>query len=172
MRKLDLDLLKTHRRPGWAGFALLALALAYAADVAHSYVGLKDAIAGKELRLASIAARLPSARIAAEGGVNPEEFKAARDTVQRLATPWPDLFAALEATRSDQVALLEVVPEPSGALVLTGEAKDYLGALSYVAALAEQPGFSKVRLVRHELREREPQRPLVFTVSAAWSAAR
>jgi hypothetical protein len=42
----------------------------------------------------------------------------------------------------------------------------------YVSELQRAKGFSRVHLVRHEVRQNDPQRPAVFSVSASWSDAK
>ena len=64
----------------------------------------------------------PAARRAA-----PEEIAAARETMQRLSTPWDKLFGALETAAIDDVALLGIEPDPkAGTVTITGDGKDYL----------------------------------------------
>ena len=94
----------------------------------------------------------------------------ARDTVERLALPWPKLFAALEAAASDQVALLAIEPDTkSGTVKISGDSKDYLAALGYVLNLSKADALSHVQLVRHEVKQNDPQRPVAFSITAAWN---
>ena len=114
-----------------------------------------------------------SAEVAPSGSqLSAEEVAFARDTVRRLATPWERLFGALEAAQMDGVALLSVEPDAEGRTVnVTGEAKDYLATLTYVGHLNEEPALKRVHLVRHEARDGS-ERPVLFTVSAAWKHVR
>ena len=99
-----------------------------------------------------------------------EEVALARDAVQRLGLPWTKLFAALEAAGSDQVALLAIEPDTkSGTVKITGESKDYLAALGYVLTLSENDALSHVQLLRHEVRQNDPEHPVSFSISAAWN---
>lgn len=171
MRALELDYLQS-RQPGWAGFTLLALALAFAADLGVHQRQLREEIAQKEARLAASARRAPTLPARADGA-SAEEIAFVRETARRLSTPWDRLFAALEAAHSDRAALLTIEPDAeNGTVTLTGEAKDYLAALTYVANLAEQKTLRRVHLVRHEISRSSPQRPVLFTVSAAWKEQR
>jgi len=89
--------------------------------------------------------------------------------VQRLSLPWDGLFSALESAASDQVALLAIEPDPrSGTVVISGTSKDYLAALTYVLNLRRDEKLGRVQLVRHEVKQNEPQRPVAFAVSASW----
>ena len=81
--------------------------------------------------------------------------------------PWGNLFGALEAASSDQVALLGIEPDPkAGKVLISGDSKDYLAALTYVLNLAAPTALSGVQLVRHEIKPNDPQRPVAFAVSA------
>ena len=96
-----------------------------------------------------------------------------RETVDRLGLPWDTLFGALESAATDQVALLGIEPDPkAGTVVISGDSKDYLAALSYVLNLGRAGALSRVQLVRHEAKPNDPQGPVSFAVSAAWSEAR
>jgi Tfp pilus assembly protein PilN len=173
--RLELDHLRTAPRPAALTWLLLAVALAFAADVGRSYVKARLEVEAKTGRLA----RLSDARSAREATSTPvrplsqEEFAAAQDTILRLSTPWDNVFRALEAAQSDDVALLSIEPDAgSGSLSITGDAKSYPAALTYVAWLAHEKTLKNVRLARHEIVRNEPRRPLAFTVSADWKDKR
>ena len=102
-----------------------------------------------------------------------EELAAVRETVERLGMPWSRLFGALESAASDQVALLGIEPDPkAGTVVISGDSKDYLAALSYVLNLSHAQALERVQLVRHEVKKDDPQAPVRFAVSAAWAGAK
>jgi hypothetical protein len=159
MRALHLDYLDASERSATARWLLAAAAVAFAAHTAVYYQDLTARLAGLEAR----APRLKSLPVPA---ASTEEFAFARDTLGRLSTPWERLFQALEGAQTERVALLSIEPDAAGRTVtVSGEAKDYLAALTYVARLAEQPSLTRVHLVRHETARRGA---LTFTVSAAW----
>jgi hypothetical protein len=171
MRSLDLDFLQRGRRPGCASWTLLAVAVAFALDLGGTWMTLNDEIERKTAQLNARAGEMqrPNVIRVATQPVPEGELSAARDTLRRLAVPWNSLFRALEAAQTDRAWLLTVEPEAqNGTVTLTGEARDYLAALSYVANLEQQPSLSRVHLARHETRQNDPQRPLAFTVSASW----
>jgi HAMP domain-containing protein len=168
MQRLDLDFRKPSRSSRWAGRVLLAVALAVTGDMAYSYLSLTRSIAHGQAEVAR-ATGSREARKSARS-VPAEELAAARETVQRLTLPWSSLFGALESAASDQVALLGIEPDPrSGKVVISGDSKDYLAALSYVLNLSRSEALSSVELVRHELKQNDPQHPVAFAVSAAWN---
>jgi len=171
MKKLALDFQRGPRAALWPQAVLALLAFAFAFDVAWTYAETRIEVERLRTRLE----RLPAAPErqsmlkVAQRPVSEQEWKFARDTIRRLATPWDALFGALERSRIDSVALLSVEPDPEArSVLLQGEARDYLAILSYVENLREQPALSRVHLTRHESRQTEPQRPLQFSISASW----
>ena len=163
MQRIDLNW-ASRRRSAWTGRILLALALAVCLDAGLAYTGLAASLADGEARLAKRtgAARAPKA--------TPQELAAARETVQRLALPWDDLFRALEAAASDQVVLASIEPDTAkGIVTISGDGKDYLAALTYVANLSRTEGLDAVQLVRHEQKAQDPRGRVSFAVTAAWS---
>jgi hypothetical protein len=168
MQRIDLDFAARGRRSPWAGAVLFAVALAVAGDTAWSYVHARRQLVQAEQLLARAQPHHAARAVAA----TPEEIAAARDTVQRLALPWPGLFGALESAASDDVALLAIEPDArSGKVTISGDSKDYLAALTYVLNLSRSTALSGVELVRHEVKQNDPRHPVAFSVSAAWKEA-
>jgi HAMP domain-containing protein len=166
MKRLGLDFVRRARSP-WPGRLLLALALGLSLDMALTYRNLSASLALSEAKLAQAQPRSAPRKLSAD------EVAAARETVERLGMPWDRLFAALESAASDQVALLGIEPDPkAGTVVISGDSRDYLAALSYVLNLSRSEALSRVQLVRHELKANDPQSPVAFAVSAGWSEAR
>ena len=157
--RLELDFVARRRSP-WAGRVLLAVALAFTVDVGWSFYTARASFSANKALLAK------SDRSVVKGRkVTADEVAVARETVQRLSTPWDNLFGALESAATDQVALLGVEPDPkTGTVVITGDSKDYLAALSYVLNLSKVPALSQVQLVRHEAKGNNVN----FAVSAVW----
>jgi hypothetical protein len=167
MQRIDLDFVRRRRASRWAGRVLLAAALGMAGDLAITYVGLRRDVKANEAIVARAHPRT------APRPVSKDEIALAKDTVERLALPWNRLFAALEAAASDQVALLAIEPDTkSGTVKISGDSKDYLAALTYVLNLSRADSLSHVQLVRHEVKQNDPQRPVAFSISAAWNEGR
>ncbi len=171
MPRLELDFLRRRRRAGWAAWTLLAVAFAFVADLGWSWRQLSMEAARREaIRFERVhePRRADFVRISAQP-VRESELLAARDTLRRLSVPWDGLFGALEAAQTERVWLLAIEPDADiGTVTLSGEARDYLAALSYVANLEQQKMLSRVHLIRHETRATDPQRPLAFAISASW----
>lgn len=164
--RLELNYYRAQAYPRLGAYALVA-SLAFAIHMAVQYWSLREAVALEEARLARAAKRAPQP--AAQQPIDAQEYAFARDTIQRLTTPWNPLFRALEAARTDRVTLLSIEPNmESRTVTVTGESKDYLATLTYVARLSEQEPLKRVHLVRHDTRRDAPRRPVVFAISAGW----
>jgi Tfp pilus assembly protein PilN len=164
MQKLRLDFRRDSATPRWVAPALLAVALAFAGDVGFSFA--------KNLRLEkkneAALARLDPRSLKPARNASAEELAAARETVQRLSTPWEKLLGALESAASDQVALVSIEPDPkAGTVKISGDSKDYLAVLTYVLNLSRAEALSGVQLARHE-QKNDAQKTVGFSVSASW----
>ena len=165
MKPLKLDFCRTRPAPRWAAPLLLAIAVLFAGDASLAFVTTIFHVRENEKALAKAEPRMYSPGRKA----SPEEVAAARETVQRLSTPWDRLFSALESAADDQVALLAIEPDPkAGTVTISGDSKDYLAALTYVLKLSQTEALSHVQLARHEIRASEPQKPVSFSISAGW----
>jgi hypothetical protein len=165
MQKLHLDFVAEKRSSPWLGWLLLGIAGFIAADTGVSYYAARSAAKEAEALLAQ---RLPSARAPAKA--SPAELAEARESVQRLSLPWDSLFVALESAASENVTLSAIEPDTrSGTVTIQGDGKDYLAALTYVLNLSRTEGLERVQLVRHEQKASDPNGPVTFAVSAAWS---
>jgi hypothetical protein len=167
VKRLEIDFAGHGPASRWAGRALAAVAAAFAFQVALSYSDARSALQANESRIAQGQVR---SRAMARS-VPAEELAAARETVDRLSMPWSTLFAALESSASEDVALLGIEPDPkAGTVLISGDSKDYLAALAYVLNLSRGGALTGVQLVRHEAKPDDPQAPVSFVVSAAWRA--
>jgi biopolymer transport protein ExbD len=165
MQRLDIEFCESRRSSAWLGRLLVAIAAVVALDAGLSYHAAGKALREGQVRLAK---RAPAG---AAPKVSAQEVAAVRETVQRIALPWDELFIALESASSDRVALASIEPDPKkGTVTISGDGKDYLAALSYVLNLSKTEGLEKVQLVRHEQKANDPNGAVNFSVSAAWSA--
>jgi hypothetical protein len=172
VRPLELDFERARRPSRITQGLLLAIALAFAGDVAWHHLQTRAEMQGIRERLAAPPSPSTDDRPLLKVATRPvsdEEYAFARETIARLSTPWNALFQALEAARIGSIAIVSVEPDPSARTVtVTGDARDYLAALSFVANLREQRVLRGVYLVRHEPSAAEPRLPLRFSVSASW----
>lgn len=174
MGTIELDYLRSRQRSTWAGWVLLAVALAFAADVSWSYYRTRGELRDRESRLAHLGGQ-PAAHngTAVPVTVSEEEITAARDTIRRLSMPWDSLLGTLESVPHDNVALLAIEPDAgAGTVLLSGEAKDYLALLTFVVRLSGEKALRDVHLARHEVMQNNPMKPIAFSISARWSVGR
>jgi hypothetical protein len=166
LQPLQIDFRRTAASWPWAGPVLFALALAFAGDVGFSYAKAVREFRAKQMTLAKLDPR--HMKVGRTATV--EEIALARETVQRLSTPWTRLFSAIESAATDNVTLLSIEPDPKArTVVISGDSKDYLAALTYVLNLSRVGALDHVQLVRHEVKKDEPQKPVGFAISAAWA---
>ena len=97
------------------------------------------------------------------------QVEAAVKAVNRLTIPWSALYRSLESSADDSVSLLAILPNPDkGEVRLNGEAKDFAALRAYVQRLGEGGVLADVRLQNQEVRESVAERPIVFSLVAAW----
>lgn len=172
MRPVTIDYQKGPRS-AWAGWALLALPLLLGIDLAYTKLELEQQLAAWRQESSLTGAPGSPARNAKRDGASvAAELDEAAGVFRQLTLPWSSLFRSLEEAHSDEVALIAVQPDAQRrALTLVGEAKEYSEVLGYVARLRKEAEFANVYLVGTELKEDQPQRPMLFTVSANWRVA-
>lgn len=170
MQRLHLDYQagRPHSRRALVTLAIGAIALAGAL---WRYDQLRQERAGWDTELAIAQARL--ARQAAprrtQSVPSAEEAAGANAVVRRLAFPWQDLFGALEAAASKDVALVGIEPDPAkGMVTLTAESKAPREMLQYVRRLQRTAFLSEAVLLKHEVQAGSADKPVRFTVRATW----
>jgi hypothetical protein len=168
MQRLELDFRGQRAAPPWAGRLLLVLAVASAAHAGYTYTQVRRAVEQSEAALARAEPRAAAPREVPAG-----ELAAVRETVERIGLPWQGLFRAVEAAASEDIALTGIEPDPkAGTVLISGDGRNYLAALTYVLNLGRDASLARVQLVRHEAKADDPQGPVSFAISAAWSEAR
>lgn len=173
MAELKLDYQRNRPIP-WEGAVLLTLALAAVMVTGAYYLGLRSQVAGWEAKLEQIkggpnrtvpASQL-SERGAAELGL---EVKQANEVLRKLTMPWEKLFQAVEEAAGKDVTLLALAPDTEKRMVkISGEAKDFDAVLQYITDLGERKEFVQVYLQSHQVQEKDPEKPVRFSLLAAW----
>jgi Tfp pilus assembly protein PilN len=159
-----------YRRNPRVGWFLLVLGAVLCVGAVLSKQRLEQEVMVLENHLqgASKAADAPAAA-AAKGRTVETEISEAEEVTRQLATPWQKLFQSLERASSEEVALLSVQPDAQrGSVSIVGEAKEYGDVLSFVRRLNQQAPLGDAHLVGTEIKEADPQRPMVFTIAARW----
>lgn len=165
MRRIDLDFVR--RRPGWPGWLVGAVGLAIAIDALSTYHARVDELAR---RTESVRLQVGHTRPAETLSTDSQrEYDAARRLLSEMALPWESLFRTIEVSLGKDVALLGLEPDAQRrSLLISGEARNYLALLSFVARLNGGPVLSRVHLVEHAARKDMPEQPLRFTLMANW----
>lgn len=97
----------------------------------------------------------------------------ARAIVAHLASPWESLFRALEEIKEPNVALLALTPDVQKHRIrIYAEARNFDAMLSYYRALERSRALRGVVLVEHEIQHGDPQKPVRFSMTAAWGEGR
>jgi hypothetical protein len=175
MRALTLDYQRPARSLPGLGVVVLAAALAAFFLLGSYYRDLVeqgDLLEARRDRLQRQAHHAPPAPrlldVKAEQAQN-QEMRQANLVLRQLRMPWKALFSAVEDSAGKDVALLEMEPDSrNGTVKITGEAKQLDAVLKFVKALEAHAVFSSVFLQNHQVRERDPQRPLRFSLLASW----
>lgn len=171
MRKLDLDYQRLPRRTTWASWALLLAGCVLCGEMALSYAKLQLEIGRLEHALPAVGTARETPDHAARQDYSPGELAKARETIERIAVPWGDLFKAVETVKTDRVALLALEPDSrAGTLRLSGEARDFPSLLSYLERLGRTGLLYDVYLLRHEIRGNNSQHAVAFVIAARWGA--
>ncbi|MEJ8834852.1 hypothetical protein [Ramlibacter sp. AN1133] len=152
------------------GYALLAVGA-----VVMVLVIVAQALISQEMERHALAARPAQAK--REAWVLPrgltseaDAIAGARVVVGHLAGPGERVFVTLEAIDEPDVALLALTPDTRNrTLRILAEARGVEAMLSYLRVLEQSRAFTQVVLVEHEIQDSDPQRPLRFSLVAAWS---
>jgi hypothetical protein len=118
-----------------------------------------DALVRDQTRQAALVKDAPS----------PAMVSAINGAIGQLNLPWPQLFGALEAVKPKSIAILQLEPDVQrNVLKLVAEAKTLDEATEFVGLMQQHALFAQVNLVKHELYDKDPNRPYRFQIEAVW----
>lgn len=180
MKRVRIDfappgLARTVHRTGPLGWnlALLALLLCVAAAVTGWQMLARQRVLAAQLAVvrAHVAVPLTVAAAAPQALVGEPQAAAVNAAVLQLNLPWRALHDAIAAATPNNIALLALEPDPRRrSMKITAEAKNSDDMIAYVGKLKQQELFGAVALLRHEINELDPNRPIRFQLDAEWSA--
>jgi Tfp pilus assembly protein PilN len=130
----------------------------------------QDAVQAQAL---AVAARTQAARVAVpvRAPVPAAQADAVNAAVLQLNLPWRALHDTVQSATPSGIALLALEPDAKRrSLRITAEARSSDDMIGYVEGLRRQDWFDAVALVRHEINEQDPNRPIRFQIDAAWKA--
>ena len=174
MRRIELDY-QRHRpdRPGRVLLALGCLAAAAASVFAWQQARLIGAL---EDRLAAIERRQPSAQRDVTRSADPALARALREARaidMLLQRRWSELFEAIEAAGSADIAVLAIDPDAAqGRIRITAEARRHEAMLAYLQRLGQGAVLRDAVLIEHRVQRQLAERPVRFSLSATWEQAR
>ena len=179
MTRLDIDFAPPHWRrslyrvPAWVWVASIAgLALCAAAAYGGSAALQRQHVREAQLLRAQqrVAAQAQGPAPVAVTPIAPAQAAAVNAAILQLNLPWRDLQDALASATPPDIALLALEPDArKRVLKITAETKSSDAMIAYIAQLKQQDLFAgRARLLRHEINELDPNRPLRFQVEASW----
>ena len=93
----------------------------------------------------------------------------ARQTADFLLIPWGSVFAALEMSAVNDIALLSIEPDAKKKqLKIVVEARNEKVMFGYMERLEATPQLSDVYMLKHEILQDVAQQPLRFVLAASW----
>lgn len=120
-------------------------------------------------RSAAAAVRVPARQ--PETAIPEAQALAVNAAILQLNLPWRQLQDAVAGAASPAVALLALDPDPrKQTLKITAEAKNSDDMVGYIEQLKQQEFFAGAALLRHEINDQDPHRPLRFQVEVQWRA--
>jgi len=170
MGGVTLDYRSRDARPGPMSWAALLLAGVASALLLVHYQQVSAEAAARQDELDRLAAASGQhARSPTEARRLSEELGQATAVTRQLAFPWANLFAAVEASANDEIALLAVAPElKRGQIGIVGEAKSYIAVLAYIRRLQTAAVLDRVYLQNHQVQTQDREHPVRFTLAADW----
>ena len=178
MTRLDIDFAP----PAWrrtvyrtSARSWLLAALALAACVACAVVGQR-LVAQQRADSAELAAAFTRAKApvlvavtAPAPKITEQQAAVVNGAIMQLNLPWRALHDAIGAATLPNIAMLSLEPDPrKSSIKITAEAKTSDEMITYVESLKKQELFVDVLLMRHEVSEQDPNRPIRFQIEAVW----
>lgn len=173
MSALDLDYQRSMKPFPVAGTILLLLAIVALLITGQHYYRLTAQLSdwqtsqGKFERAANRQAQAkPKHR---EGPEMMQEIMQANKILRQMSLPWERLFQAVESSVSREVTLLGMEPDIERHSVrISCEAKNIAAMLNYIKRLELRHEFGSVYLQSHQIQEKDPEKPVRFSLIAAW----
>ena len=175
MRPLFLDYRRTDPAQHRVGMFVFMLSCVVALALGIHYRNLAQQAAHLETLVAKIEEKVHPGRSlaqpdAADARQASVEIQTANEVIMQLNLPWSALFNALEEANSSNVALLGLEPNARKGLVrVNGEAKNAAALFDYIRLLQSSKSMSTVYLKHQQVQERDPEKPIRFTLDASWT---
>jgi hypothetical protein len=118
---------------------------------------------------ANVARRTTVPSVRAAIAIPNTQINAINGAIGQLNLPWTELFQAFEAAKPDTVALISL--EPDGrkrTLVVQAETQSPDQMIAFAERLKRLPMIEEAFLIKHEIRDQDPNRPYRFTLELRW----
>ena len=103
--------------------------------------------------------------------VSSDSISAINLAIRQLNLPWSEIFTALEDTTPENIALLSLMPDAKGqTLSIVAEAKTTDEMVDYVRLLNSNRLFDTTSISKHEINEKDSNKPVRFEVLARWGS--
>lgn len=169
------SLQRTLHRAGPGTWAVVVLSLALCAGAATLGWRLlaQQRADFAELNAARLRSRAPLAALPVLQGPRISDAQAAgvNAAVLQLNLPWRALYDAIAAATPPGIGMLALEPDArKRSLKITAEAKNSDAMIDYIELLKREELFAGVTLIRHEINEQDPNKPIRFQLDAEWVA--
>ncbi len=178
MEVMDSDFVTQRRSIGVVGMLLALVGLCASAWVILAYVDharQRDSWEAKLLEIKKMARRTPGVIVEPQRDSRElqQEVRIANTVLRQIAVPWDTLFREIEANTHESVALLSVQPDVQNRVVrIAGEARSLDALLDYIRRLGTTKALTNIFLTGHEIKAQDAQRPVSFSLVAAWADKR
>lgn len=109
-------------------------------------------------------------KLTAPAFLSKEQAKAINTAIRQLNFPWSEILNVFQQTATPQTALLSLEPHAEKQLVrVVAESFNADAMFSYLQSLRESGAFTRVELIRYEVNEQDPKKPLRFTAEVYFS---
>ncbi|MBA2658518.1 MAG: fimbrial assembly protein [Nitrosospira sp.] len=177
MRGLNLKFPDAGQEARSVGYAMLLAGVIALSYVLYQLNTAIDEVAYWDLRIVAMDRQsqrktMPLASPVQGGREIKQEFRRANAVMSEIDLPWGALFDSVEYAASHDVALLSVQPDAAGRTMrIGGEAKTMSALLDFVGALEREPVLKDAYLLKYEIKQDDPQRPIIFSLMASWIEA-
>lgn len=176
MRAMRIEFARLRPASTWPARVILLIAAAALAASTVDYIDQRSLLAQlqADLRLAQAARQQARPVQPAQPRLvlSDNQVRAVNAAIEQLNLPWPEIFALLERSKSDKVALLALEPDGRKRLVqIQAEARTPEHMLAFVERLRQQPEVEAAYLTKHEINDRDANRPYRFRVDLRWQPA-
>ncbi len=172
MKPLDIQFARPARAFGWARATVVMIGVLALVASAARFVVTRGELERAEAELGDIRSQLDRRNalpVGAAVAIPENQIRAINAAIGKLNLPWAELFAVFEASKPAAIALLSYEPDGrSRTLVVQAESRTLAHMVAFVERLRRVAMFEEALLVRHELREDDPNRPYRFVLKLRW----